>query len=381
MPRLIIFESSVCLGMPSLAAAPAVVAKSDALGVLTKYNYNALNQVTKITDPLRGTTMFGYDPNGNLLSVTDANGHATTYTYDTSDRLSTRVDPLNRSEGYQYDGNSNLTQFTDRRGKITTYNYDSLNRKTFAGFGQSGTGYESTIGYTLDGGNRLTQVVDSGAGRINRGYDLLDRMTSESTPQGSVGYGYDAAGRRTSIDRPLNPHEIEYDFGVGERGKYVKEPAQRGGDHCGAEAGRRRAQGGGCGAGSGHVHAHDLRVEGEVRRDGCKPGAGRRMTRNRHHNRIASERRIMNIGRRNHGRRNEERMSSGQRRVGTMDRARFFASLRAGARADDAGSERDPGRQGGVDVPAGGRLGIWHGTSRRRSGMYLQSALSGGRLV
>ena len=47
-----------------------------------------------MTDPLNGPTNFGYDPNGNLLSVTDAKNQPTFYTYDNMDRLKTRTDPL-----------------------------------------------------------------------------------------------------------------------------------------------------------------------------------------------------------------------------------------------------------------------------------------------
>lgn len=37
------------------------------------------------------------------------------------------------------------------------------------------------------------------SGTITRGYDGLDRLTSETTPQGSVSYSYDAASRRTKM--------------------------------------------------------------------------------------------------------------------------------------------------------------------------------------
>src|SRR5689334_2659472 len=50
-----------------------------------------------------------------------------------------------------------------------------------------------------DAGNRLTQAADSVSGTIARGYDLLDRMTSETTPQGSISYTYDAANRRATM--------------------------------------------------------------------------------------------------------------------------------------------------------------------------------------
>src|SRR5258708_4054127 len=56
-----------------------------------------------------------------------------------------------------------------------------------------------------------------------------------------------------------------------ERGReYVEEQEQRGADDRGDEAVGGGAQGGGRGAGSGGIEAHDLCLESEVRRDGCK---------------------------------------------------------------------------------------------------------------
>ncbi len=46
------------------------------------FEYDALSQLLKVTDPLRGVTEFAYDPNGNLLSLKDARQKTTTYTYD-----------------------------------------------------------------------------------------------------------------------------------------------------------------------------------------------------------------------------------------------------------------------------------------------------------
>jgi YD repeat-containing protein len=88
---------------------------TDPRGNLSIYDYDVLNRRTKITDPINGATNFGYDPNGNLLSVTDARSNSTSYTYNNMDRRATRQDPLLRTGSYQYDLNGNLSQFTGVR--------------------------------------------------------------------------------------------------------------------------------------------------------------------------------------------------------------------------------------------------------------------------
>lgn len=141
---------------------------TDASGARTRFEYDALNHVTKIVDPLAGETTFTYDGNGNLLTLTDAHGNTTAWTYDTLDRVATRTDPLLRQDTFTYDLNGNLATWTDRKGQVTTYGYDALDRQTFAGFGTTGTPptYQSTIATTYDDGDRVTQVVDSAGGTI-----------------------------------------------------------------------------------------------------------------------------------------------------------------------------------------------------------------------
>jgi hypothetical protein len=63
---------------------------------------------------------------------------------------------------------------------------------------------------------------------------------------------------------PLNPHEIEYDFGRREGRSDVDSEAHGSADYRGIEASGRRANGGRGGPRAGHQLAHDLRLEGEV---------------------------------------------------------------------------------------------------------------------
>lgn len=103
-----------------------------------------------------------------------------------------------------------MTQYTDRNGAIDVLTYDLLNRRTFAGFGNTVKGKNTTystgtITYTWDGGNRLTSAVDTVAGTISRSYDGLDRLLSETTPQTTpqgVAYTYDNVGRRLTMAVP-----------------------------------------------------------------------------------------------------------------------------------------------------------------------------------
>jgi RHS repeat-associated protein len=184
-------------------AAGRLLSSVDSVGRTARYEYNPLNQVTKLTDPTGNITQASYDANSNLLSVTDQRGKVTSYTYDNMDRVVTRRDPLLHDETLEYDLGGNLVKVTDRRGKVTTYGYNALHRVVFIGYGTVGSGpgatYESTITNNFDAVGHLTSTVDSVAGTITLNYDNLDRLTSEITPQGTVSYAYDAAGRQTSM--------------------------------------------------------------------------------------------------------------------------------------------------------------------------------------
>ena len=178
----------------TLDLAGRIVRLQAPMGQITQYQYDALNQLLKMIDPLNGQTTFTYDGNGNPLTVQDANTHTTNYTPNSMDRVSSRKDPLLNLETYQYDPNGNLSMFIDRKNQIAQNAYDGLDRLIQIQFADL-----STITYTYDAGNRLTQIVDSVSGAITRGFDGLDRLTSEITPQGSVSYIYDNVGRRASM--------------------------------------------------------------------------------------------------------------------------------------------------------------------------------------
>jgi RHS repeat-associated protein len=194
------------------------ISSTNPAGALTRYTYDTLNRITQLTDANGAITSYSYDPDGHLLTVTDARNTAnpTTYAYDNTGRVITMTDPLGKQETTSYDGNNNILQFTDRRGKVSKFVYDALNRRTFAGFGFSGTTYESTVNYGFDAGNRMIQAVDSSSGTTTRNYDGLDHLTSEMSPGGTVAFTYDNSCRRTSFTPPGQP-VVNYTYDAANR--------------------------------------------------------------------------------------------------------------------------------------------------------------------
>ena len=58
-------------------------------------------------------TEYGYDPVGNLLTISDARGNTRSFSYDLLDRLEGTTDPLGNGTAYGYDAVGNLVARTD----------------------------------------------------------------------------------------------------------------------------------------------------------------------------------------------------------------------------------------------------------------------------
>lgn len=91
-------------------------------------------------------------------------------TYDLMDDLVTWTDGNGRTEVVERDLGGNIVRQTDRKGQVTLLRYDELGRRTFAGFGTTGSPgsetYDSTIEYAYDDGDRLVELDDSQFGMV-----------------------------------------------------------------------------------------------------------------------------------------------------------------------------------------------------------------------
>jgi RHS repeat-associated protein len=185
--------------------------------------YNAASQVTKVRSAV-GTAQQAdevttvYTNNGQADYVVDAENNRTDYSYDGFDRLVKTEYPsttkgantANTSDYEQlaYDAGGNVTSRRLRDGTNIGYGYDNLNRLTSKDL----PGTEPDASYAYDLLNRPTSVVQD-AQTLTFVHDALGRKTSESINYlGATGYGYDAAGRRTSMTYPGGGLVINYDY-------------------------------------------------------------------------------------------------------------------------------------------------------------------------
>jgi RHS repeat-associated protein len=158
-------------------------------------------------------TQYLYDALDNLTRVTQGSQPSRVFTYSSLARLISAQNPESGTVQYRYDNNGNLDQKTDARGLITTYVYDELNRVASRSYtAPAGVPATPAVTYSYDSSavtfskGRLTRVSSSVSVYDYLEYDELGRVKrSKQTTEGveySMSYGYDRAGNMTSQTYP-----------------------------------------------------------------------------------------------------------------------------------------------------------------------------------
>ena len=158
---------------------------TDALGHVTSNDYDPLNRLKRTLQDVGGIeaeTKFEYDANDNLTKVTDPKGLDTTYTYNGFGDQVQLSSPDTGITTFTYDSAGNRASQTDARGISTTYQYDALNRLTQVGYPTSSL----NVSYTYD----VTQPVCQAGETFSVG-----RLTSMVDGSGSTQYCHDRFGQ------------------------------------------------------------------------------------------------------------------------------------------------------------------------------------------
>lgn len=172
------------------------------------YTYNAIGQVLTMTGPrtdLLEQTVYQYDDNGNLATVTNAVGHVTTLSnYDPHGRVGRIVAPngtttdlvynargwvtsrtvtadgVAQATGFEHDGVGQMKKVTLPDGTSLVYTYDEAHRLTGIADNRG-----NAIAYTLDlSGNRIREEVKDPGGTLTRQiarlYDATNRLQQQT---------------------------------------------------------------------------------------------------------------------------------------------------------------------------------------------------------
>ncbi|WP_279388162.1 RHS repeat-associated core domain-containing protein [Nocardia alba] len=191
--------------------------------------YAAPRRPATITDVDGATITHEYDENNNLARITDADGITTAYTYHScgapasiihSTGATTSVDidraglPIRITESdsavtlVERDSFGRPIAITDPLGHTSTHQYSGEGKLLFHR-GADGT----TQSWTYDGeGNLLTHTNQIG-GTTRYTYDTFDLVASRETPDGTVtAYTHDTERHLTSVTNPLgDTWTYEYD--------------------------------------------------------------------------------------------------------------------------------------------------------------------------
>ena len=162
--------------------------------------YDALGRLLRDIGASGQTNHYGYDGNGNTVSIKDGLNRTTTNVFDALNRLVRVIDPLNNPVNYAYDAQDNLVSLTDPRSLATTFVYD--------GFGRVIQELSPDRGRTLyqwDAAGNLIGELDARGVLKGRTFDKLDRPlteTNSTSPGENIAYSYDStAGGNKGIGR------------------------------------------------------------------------------------------------------------------------------------------------------------------------------------
>lgn len=187
----------------------------DALGHITTLHYDALDRVDSVTDAANHTTTYQHDVANRITKVIDPSGHATSYTYDGFGQLWQEVSPDTGTTTLAYGPDGLLTGMTRADGTQTTYDYDALYRRT--GVSADGLIQHATYDACTNGAGRLCSVSDA-TGTTSYSYtpqgEAAGRGFSVGGTTYALGYGYDVAGRLSSVVYP-DGNKVIYSYANG----------------------------------------------------------------------------------------------------------------------------------------------------------------------
>ena len=174
---------------------------ADGKGNTLSYIYDGFNRLRQIKYPdyvskVRGSELFGYDADGNLVVKQTRALGTIRYTYDKLNRQLTKAPSGQASILYGYDLTGRLIwakKSTDT--KADTFTYDTAGR-----LAAENSAFFGAIPATRDKNGNITALTYPGKLKATFTYDVLDRLTSVSANAVRIaGYTYNTLSQRSAV--------------------------------------------------------------------------------------------------------------------------------------------------------------------------------------
>ena len=161
------------------------------------FSYDRVGRIASVTDPKGNLTAYTYDPNGNVLEIVQNDRSDVsageqvfrqTFVYDTLNRCVGASDNVSNAVAYAYDSCDRLASETDPAGNETAYVYDGLSRviDTTHYDGAKERGITINTSHVEYRNNRLASVTDSNSNTTSYAFDACDRCVAVTRADGTT---------------------------------------------------------------------------------------------------------------------------------------------------------------------------------------------------
>ncbi len=184
-----------------------MIKEIDKLNHETNYTYDNANRLVAVSNHLAEKIEIFYDANGNKIQVKDPKGNSTFYQYDKNNRLINITDAIGGQTIFSYDALGNRVAINDAKGNVTQFEYNAESRliKTVDSIGV----YEL---YEYDSNGNMIKKINSRAQEIDFIYDGLNRLRRKTLPGNQViSYEYDEKGNLSQISDFMGIRTYAYD--------------------------------------------------------------------------------------------------------------------------------------------------------------------------
>ena len=162
----------------------------------TAYAYTDGN-LSSVEDGHGKTVFYGYNPLGDIATITYPNSQVVTRGYDDAGQLTSVKDWNNYTTGFTYDDDGNLSKVAYPNGVEQTMGHDDAGAMTSNTVNKDTTAL-ATLVYSNSAESTLVGADDSISGANETyGYDTLNRL--KSLTSGAANYGHDSAGNVTTL--------------------------------------------------------------------------------------------------------------------------------------------------------------------------------------